>query len=147
MQLAGHVTVRRGDCTLYDDHNLVVDSAYEVAVRALLRNDAVRRVLFADLGGKKVAASLRTLPSVVGSADVGVSGDQRPLILRDARGRRTIGRWSAVLTADRDIAYDTIGLATGTGLLFSAASMPRTPLVKGESITVDWTIQLQGNAQ
>lgn len=146
MRPTGHVRICRGTEVLYDDHNLVVDSSFEAAVRALQGTDVIRRVLFADLSGRQVAASMQTLPSVVGTADVSTSGDQRPQILRDTRGRRTIGNWIAAFTAERDISYDTIGLATGSGLLFSAASLsPRVTLAKGESITVDWTISLQGN--
>ena len=145
MRPIGHVRISRGTEVLYDDHNLVVDSAFEVAIRALQASDVIRRVLFADLSGRQVAASMQSLPSVVGTADVSTGGDQRPQILRDTFGRRTIGNWVAAFTADRDISYDTVGLATGSGLLFSAASLsPRVTLAKGESITVDWTICLLG---
>lgn len=138
----GYIVMRRGDVVLYDGPNLVVDAAYEVLQRAAMQTDYIRRVEFSDLGGKPVAASMRTLTSVVGTSDVGTTGDQRPLILQNGAGQRAVGRWLATFTAPSAIAYDTLGLVASSGLLFAVRSIPRVTLAKGESITVDWTINL-----
>jgi len=129
---------------IFDGKNRVVDSALELMILALQGEDSIRNVDFGYTGGRPVTPGLRSIGSPVASAQTGTLSDTRPFASRDARGLRSIGTWTAVLTPSQTITYDTLGLVSSVGLLFAAVTFAPVNLAAGETIAVQWTIFLRG---
>lgn len=133
------VLIREGD-------NLVVNAALEQMLLALMGQATIRRVQFANTGGRPASAGQRTLLNPLGSVQTGQTPDTQPFLTRDSRGARTIGTWSAVWTPSSAVTYDTLGLLTSTGVLFAATTFDAITLAPGDGIAVQWTIYLRGGA-
>lgn len=131
---------------LFDGHNLVVDAAMEIMIRALMGQESIRGVEFGFAGGVPVARGLRSIRSPVGFAPVGQTNDTRPFLSRDAAGLRSIGTWTAIFTAPQALTYDSLGLVSDSNLLFAAVSFDAVNLAAAEVIAVQWTILLRGGA-
>jgi hypothetical protein len=142
-QLHGTVCMKTEKSVLYHGENQVVDTAYEAILRGITAKDAVASVGFAFTGGTPVSAGLTTLPSVLARASTR-DGTNKPQLVRDSKGRRTAVTWTAVLTPAVAITYDMIGLSTESGLLVAALSLAPVTLAPGESVAVQWTLNLLG---
>lgn len=142
LRMKGHVRLRsRGELVL-DQHNLVVDSAYEGVLRALTGVDTIGAVVFANSGGIPAAPGLRGLINPVATAAIGQDAETKPYITRDARGRKAVCTWTALLQPSVDMTYDSLGLTTVTGLLFAVTTFAARTAVAGDDIAVQWTINL-----
>lgn len=143
----GHVRMRRGGKVVFDKQNLIVDLASEILIQALLGAETIAGVEFGYTKGRPVSRGLRAMPSPVGHAATGTDSNTRPFVSRDANGLRSIGTWIAVFTPTNNIKYDTLGLVSSNSRLFAAVATGEVDLAGGESVEVEWTIYLRGNAQ
>lgn len=134
-----------GEHVLHESANLVVDSAMEVMIQALMGDERISGVTFGKTGGKPVTRGTRVVRGPVAFSRTGEFTDTRPFASRDSKGLRTIGTWTAVLSPSQNLTYDTLGLVSSADLLFAAVSFPEVTLSAGESIAVQWTILLRGN--
>lgn len=141
----GYVDMTVNGRQAFTGSNLVLDNLYELALRALMGADSVRLVQFASTAGQPIVPAMTRLPSVVASIATGATGDARPVISADVNGRRTVGTWTASLTASGPLTYDAIGLVSLTGLLVAALSVGTVTLAAGDVVTVTWTIGVRGS--
>lgn len=141
----GYVTLTVNGEQILNGSNLVLDNLYELALRSMMGTDSVKTVQFAATAGQPIVPAMSRLPSVVASSPVGASGDSRPLISADSNGRRTVGTWSATLTATGPLSYDAIGLVSTTGLLVAALYVGTVTLSAGDVVAVTWTIGVRGS--
>jgi hypothetical protein len=152
---AGHVTQRLVETgeIIRDGHNLVVESALEVMLQCLMMGagTALSAVVFGNSGSKDglapvVTPSMRTIPLASGGAvaRLGPTTDTRSYTSKDSRGLRSIGTFTALYTPKDTFQYDTLGLISNNGLLFSVTSFPMVTLLGNQSVSVQWTIMLRG---
>jgi hypothetical protein len=143
LRLSGHVRITRADgSVIFDGHNNIVDTAYELLLRGLMGVDSVANVQFALTGGKPVAAGMKALPGVVATSPV--ANGTTTTTQQDDKGLRTIATWTTVYTPTGPITYDMLGLIGASGLLGAALAVAPVTLAAGEAISVHWTIQLRG---
>jgi hypothetical protein len=129
---------------IHDGHNLIVDNALEVMIAALMGSETIQAVDFGYAGGKPVTRGLRSILSPVAYARTGEYVDTKPVASRDEAGIRSIGTWTAVLTPDTELVYDTLGLVTSSNAMIAATNFEAVTLAAGETIAVQWTILLRG---
>jgi len=150
----GHVIQRRfqpretyradGGSLVLDKSNLIVDSGFELMLRALMGNEAVKAIVFGHTGGRPVTSGTRTIGSPVARSAVGEFTNTQNYVSRDASSLRTIGTWTALLTPTQPLVYDTLGLVSATNLLFAAQTFDPVNVLANETIAVQWTIYLRG---
>jgi hypothetical protein len=143
--ISGHVRISRlrDQCVLADGPNLVLQNALEVMAFALLGQDSIRYISFGKTG-KPVTPGMTTVGSPVAQILLGDTGDTLPFVTRDSGGLRSIVTWAGLYTPIAPVTYDTLGLVSTTGGLFSAYATAETTLGAGETISVQWTIALRG---
>lgn len=125
--------------------NLVVLSAVEMMLQALMGRDSIQNIQFGLTGERPITSGIRTIGSPVATTPVNQTDSSQTIVSKDSAGLRTIGTFIGVYAATGSLSYDTLGLASSTGLLFAASTNFGTvPLVSGDSITVEWTILLRG---
>lgn len=147
VKLTGHVVVTEGDKVVVDQHNLVVDGAFDALFRALMSPaEHITNVNFSFTNGRGTTPGLLVTPgSLVGVAAVGLSGSGSTPPVITPRGTRSVaGTWRAVLTPTVAITYDFLGLTMTSGELFAATAFPARTVSAGEPIAVQWTINIQG---
>ena len=144
-QFRGHVRqTRLSDLArVFDGSNLVVDAAYEAIIESLVGTERIAFIEFGNTGGQPATKGLRSLRSPVGSVAVGSSPETKAFTTKDDYGVRSIGTWSAVYTPTLNVTYDMLGLVTTSGILFAAVAFDAVTLTAGESLLVQWTIQLR----
>lgn len=124
-------------------HNMVVDSAMELVLLALLGQDNISRILFANTGGSPITSGQRTIINPVGSVRTGQTQDTRPFITLDDGGLRTIGTWTAIWAPETTVTYDTVGLMS-ENLLMAARTFAPVTLSSSDNIAVQWTLYMRG---
>jgi hypothetical protein len=127
---------------IHEQDNLVVETAAEVAVAALMGNAVVAGVSLGYTGGKPVSAGLQAAPSPVAYAQTGTTAATKPFASRDDQGLRTVGTWQAIFSPQEEITYDTLTLVSSSGRAVAATAFPEITLQPGSDIQFQWTLKL-----
>ena len=147
LPLRGHVVMEVDGDVVLDQHNQIVETAYEAVLRALMSdNERVANIVFAVNGGRPVTRGTRLVGDPVATTPAGASdaGALRPIISKDEQGRRVIGTWSGLLSPAGDVTFDCLGLSMTSGLLFAGTAFPSRTVNAGSTVVVRWTIHLLG---
>lgn len=134
-----------GGVLIHEGPNLVVDSAFELMVQALIGDDSIRGMNFGLTNGRPISPGLRTIGTPVATVAVDEFDNTKTFTSKDAKGLRSIVTWTGLLTAGGSaITYDTVGLVSTTNLLFAAKLDGEVVVAPGETIAVQWTVLLRG---
>jgi hypothetical protein len=127
---------------LHAGHNDIVFSSLEIVLAALLAQDSIQNIQFGLTGERPITQGIRTIGTPVATAPI--NSGVPTVISKDSNGLCTIATVTAVITPVANLTYDTLGLTSSTGLLFSATTFGSTTIDAADTLSVQWTILLNG---
>jgi hypothetical protein len=158
IKAAGHVKqiLLADGSTLREGHNLIVNTHLEVLMQCLMLGSsaAISSIVFGNSGTTVVGVppllspSMASVPTLSGGAisPINQFADTQSYTSDDTMGLASIGTFTTIYTATdvSGFTYDTLGLVSATGLLFSVYSFLPVTLPQNQSVAVQWTIMLNG---